>query len=476
MRSLFPRNEPDVSESPSVELVLRRAQSVVVRRPSERAKTWQRVQGRVQGLGVPSPRAVLVVNWARASLVATIVAAGVILSMRLVQTPLSLMRTTLKTTSGVMSTRRISDALTRPASAAATKDREVPQEDWITVDLRSDGQLFATATASFQIPSVPAAAHEPYVVTLDRGELCAQVSHRDQGTQGPFIVQAPTIRAVVVGTRFCVFAGATPAASWVKVEEGLVQVERVGAGSLLAAAGALVHAGATHPPDEGPLAALDPTSPIPRAEPTDSTGRTARPAGRAARGTLSSCLAGPVELRERCLWHEAGGEGLAAENALYLLGTMARDRQHDGTAALSLWETYRHRFPQGALSAETSWNIFSELLAERRYDQALSESDEFLRRHENFSRVGEVKLRRAEILRDLGRMGEAVDAYRKLLAEETRPTLRDDALFGLGTCQARLGAAGEAQATWERYQREFSAGRHRAEVVRQLNAAQGGTP
>jgi hypothetical protein len=325
-------------------------------------------------------------------------------------------------------------------------------DGWIEVDLGVVGRLFVAPEASFRLPEPTPLPESEYVVDLDRGVLCAEVSHRDPALQGPFIVQSAALRATAVGTRFCVLAGVSPDDSWVMVEEGRVRVERMGEPTMLAGIGSLVR-GRDHP------RALDPPQPA-RAE---------RPS--AAR-VASECLSSRSKVaEENCLWRRAGRADLGAQNALYLLGALARDEDHDGPAALSIWQTYLQRFPRGALVAETRWAMFDELVDERRYPEAIRMSEDFLREAPTYFRLGELETRRGDLLAGtLDRPSDAEQAYRHALAIESRPFLREKALFSLGSCQEKLGEAAEARATWELYLREFPQGIHAGEVESRLAA------
>ena len=419
--------------------VLTQAHQLLARDAPARADTWQRLHGRLLGLQPARSNRTLVVHWHRVSFVATTLALAVAFFSIAARRPSVKGRNTTEAT----------------VTAAAT-DKLLP-DGWTEIDLESVGRLFASPDAIFHLPTTSTVnAGDSYTVALDRGEICAQVAHRDVATQGPFVVQAPGIRAVAIGTRFCVLAAAPPAESWVMVEEGRVRVERPGRQDVFAGAGGLVKAGGLDAAEgNGPRAEM--------ATPHRTLGK--RQLASPAAGL--ACPAGPNSERERCLWQQAGGSDLAAQNALYLLGVLARDRQNDGPAALSIWRAYEHRFPKGVLAVETRWSIFEELVAEHRFDEALSSSEELIKQHGDFFRVGELHLRRAEILRDtLGRPADAEAEYQNLLSTESRAALRDEALFGLGVSQERLNQSTAAQATFRRYLNEFPTGKHRAQAER----------
>jgi TolA-binding protein len=176
--------------------------------------------------------------------------------------------------------------------------------------------------------------------------------------------------------------------------------------------------------------------------------------------------------RSSCLWLEAGGSDLAAQNALYLLGAAAQGDEHDGRSAVSIWQTYLHRFPRGVLVGETTWAVFDELVSERRYEEALSISGSYLESFPGSAQATELSLRRGDLLAEtLNRPLEAEQAYRGVLLGGGHPLLRDDALFKLGLCYERLGESAEARVAWQRYQADFPNGRHAAEVAERLTPA-----
>ncbi len=65
-----------------------------------------------------------------------------------------------------------------------------------------------------------------------------------------------------------------------------------------------------------------------------------------------SCPATPVEARVSCLERLAEGSGLGAQNALFELGWVELHQRGAPSRALTQWERYLQRFPEGALEAE----------------------------------------------------------------------------------------------------------------------------
>ncbi len=457
---------------PEPDEILAQSQQLVARGASEKTDTWHRLHGRMLGLQARRSKSVWVVRWRRVGLVAASLVMGSMILWTATERGWPIAVSTAVEVAfeqGVAKARSRASPETvdvnRIRRPPADSESPPPPDGWTEINLHQVGRLFAAPHAVFHLPNPSIAGSEPsYTVVLDNGEVCAQVSHRNEATQGPFVVQAPGLRAVAVGTRFCVFAGPTPVESWVMVEEGKVRVERDGGQLSLAGTGGVVHG-----IGRNTLASTEVlASGVDAERAAANKGPTSQ---QSALSTGFPCPEAPAELRERCLWRQAGGSGFAAQNGLYLLGVMARDQQHDGPAALSIWQTYQHRFPQGVLAVETSWNIFEELVAEHRFDEAMSSSDAFLAQHGDFFRAGELQLRRADILRDsLGRPAEAKAEYQQVLTRESRAALRDEALFGLGRCQERLGERADARSTFELYGKQFPTGNHRAEVARRLEA------
>jgi len=432
-----PRPEQLLAE---VDGLLARSRRLVKRDATERAATWRRLEARLGRR--PTPKG-LVIRWPRvgiaAAAVAALSAAGVTVGRGQHWSAM------------VRSRMAVLDPHLAPAAAKAPPVSSGSwRTGWQETDLGFNGKLIAAPEARFRLPSDATSAAGPYVIALERGEICVQVAHRDPVTQGPFMVETSQLRAVAVGTRFCVFAGSDAAASWVMVEEGKVRVERGSDQSRLAEAGMVVHAGELQAPTASPPSPVpSPLRHVPA--PLSST-------------SGFSCPLAPRNRRDACLWRKTNGTGLSAQNALYLLGAEA-DRDQQPGRALAIWQSYVRRFPNGILGAEAAFNAFEDLLGEKRFDEALVTADDLLAHHAGFARAGEVRLRRGELLRTtFGRPQEALVEYRRILSGESRDLLREDALFGIGLCEEQLGDRGVAQATWEAYLREFPSGRYRAEV------------
>ena len=353
--------------------------------------------------------------------------------------------------------------LKRPQrSEQLPEPRPTEPDGWTEVDLGSIGRLFVSPGASYRLPGPLLPPESEYVVDLDNGELCAQVSHRDPARQGAFIVSSPSLRAIAVGTRFCVNADPSPDASWVVVEEGRVRVERLDGPAMLAGIGSLVRG--------REVDRLQPLLSGPATNGPVSTRSSDEQRSAAARGGAAACLSSrDAVAQENCLWRHAQRSDLGAQSALYLLGTQAHDRG-EGTLALSIWQTYLRRFPHGVLVVETQLAVFDELIDERSYSEAVALSEQLERAAPTYFRLSEVEIRRGDLLaQELGRPVEAEQAYRRALHMESRPFLRERALYALGSCQEKLGKTAEARGSWAAYLREFPQGSHAMELAGRLD-------
>jgi hypothetical protein len=432
-----------------VDTLLEESSELTERSAALKAQTWHRLRRSAIGIANSSRPTFAITGWLPTSLAAIAAMATVTLLVHVSRGPPK--ATTTPTPIGIATA-------TNPATS-----RDQRSDGWREIDVTA-GLLFAAPGTTLQLPDAAPTAHADYVVNLDRGELCVQVAHRDPLTQGSFVVRTTELRAVAIGTRFCVTAGASADESWVAVEEGRVRVDRMGLPSVLAGPGDLVRG-------TDQVAPADRAATHPPIRPSFATGAPQRRA-------TSSCLASASpEGEQRCLWLQAGRDDLAAQNALYLLGALARDQEHDGRTALSIWQTDLHRFPRGALKNETIWAVFDELVAERRYEEALSATEDFVRDSRSSPQASQLALKRGDVLVDeLHRPLQAQQIFRNILASETRPLLRDEALFKLGICLEQLGETSEALATWQRYETEFPRGRHSLEVGQRLDSRSGSDP
>jgi hypothetical protein len=326
--------------------------------------------------------------------------------------------------------------------------KALPSAAWREIDLGPVGRLSLAPGARIRLPTPEPKPEDPYRVTLDEGQLCAQVNHRDPLRQRPFEVDAPDLKVIVVGTRFCVFAGSEP--SWVAVEEGRVQVQGGADEAVFVAAGECLQANDPRlvrapVPSPGVVASI---APMEAPSPRGITRRAPSPAPRQSRDS----------------------NGLSLENAAYESGLRAIEA-HRGAEALAVWEDYRQRFPQGVFGAEVDLYRLRELAAEGRAVLALSAADEFAREHPADWRRPEEELIRADVLREqLHQPAQSLPIYERLIASERQASLSERAFYGLCMSERALSRRVEAAARFRQYLQRFPDGQHRDEVERLLTS------
>jgi TolA-binding protein len=279
-----------------------------------------------------------------------------------------------------------------------------------------------------------------YAIQLDRGSLCAEVASRDLGSEGAFRVKTRQLEVTVIGTHFCVEAG--PDLSSVSVQRGRVRVAREGVSVVLGA-------GESIRSDAPPLrAALLPPQRAWRDRPAPGN-------------PLNAQVAAQDDAPEPL-------GSLSLENELYQRALQEARRENHPQAA-GLLADYLKRFPTGLYAPEAGSELATELGLAGRPGEALAAARERLRSFPRDPHDGDVKLLMAGLLReDLGRPADALAVYEDLLNASAGPDWRAEALFGKGVCEERLGDSAVARELWRRYQAEYPAGRHAAEVERLL--------
>jgi hypothetical protein len=316
-----------------------------------------------------------------------------------------------------------------------------------SVSIGDEAELTATANAHYQLPPPVVGSTDPRQVDLQLGSVKVK-AHSTQGIR----VSTPQLRVEV--QRALVQVQVAGEVTEVRVEEGRVGVAR-GDGPLV-----YLNGGEWIRSDDPRLARSQAqantegdSAPVPGAGPKKVVG----PEDRCA-------LLSQIEVRRSCLTQLALGSDLSAQNALYLLGLLERGEGKDGRAALEDWRAYQHRFPMGPLGPEVSIGAFSELLDEHRYDDALHEADNYLQHYPDDAHVDEVRLIRANLLREhLGQPKLALDGYEKL-ANSSKPSLRQEAEFGQALSLGALHRDAEERSALEHYLSEFPEGRHSREA------------
>ena len=188
-------------------------------------------------------------------------------------------------------------------------------------------------------------------------------------------------------------------------------------------------------------------------------------------GTLptapDSCAPVPQpEARRSCYAQVALGSGLAAQNALFALGQLdlAANRL---PSAVQYFHAYAQRYPDGALWPEATAGMLTARLAEHAWPQALEAAELYLARAPGGARGPEVRLIRANLLREhTGQLQEALQAYQALAQDGVPATVRSEALFGIALSASRLGRVAAARDALDAYAREFPQGVHADDVAR----------
>jgi TolA-binding protein len=295
---------------------------------------------------------------------------------------------------------------------------------------RADVQLVSSPSALYEELTAPTPGESPRQVVLWAGRLDAAVEKQPPGRQ--FAIITPHLRVVVVGTRFSVEVEG----DWtrVTVQQGRVRVESVSQ-RLELGPGESVRS------DDPRFAAAAPPA--------------------EARSTCEAVAEGPARLA--CYERLSRGEGLAAENALFLLG-LAAERQRDPTAALERWKSLCDRFPDGVLVPEAQLASLRLLVGQRRTAEALEVATRFLSRHAADTRTPEVLLVRARLLCALpARRTEAVASLTTLHSlPAASSAVQQEALFALAACQRDSGDPAGAADSLRSYLQRFADGPHAA--------------
>jgi hypothetical protein len=309
-------------------------------------------------------------------------------------------------------------------------------------------------------------------IALEVGELRATVD--EDASDEPLIVATPQVR--VVAGPGAIAVRVASGLTHVVVEEGEARVES-GERSVV------LHAGEELLSSDDRLAVRPPsaTSPSPSDAPTPPSKAGLPPTirSRALRSTAAESRERPhtddcaeeatADRRSRCYGAIAKGDDIAAQNALYALGLLARDERHDSAEAVRKWREYQARFPNGILAPEASLGVLGELMKAGHHKEASKEADRYLALAPDGARAGEVMLIRAHLLREhLGALEESLEAYRKAEARAGLQDVRAEAIFFQGVVEDQLGHPDRSREAFVRYLRQFPAGERAAEVERRL--------
>ena len=226
---------------------------------------------------------------------------------------------------------------------------------------------------------------------------------------------------------------------------------------------------AASPPPPLVLAERDPIQPVDRAvlppavPPPPSPAAAAPTAGAYANG-LALERRGKLEAAAAELRRADEDDPGHADLALYALGRLFQHRLHDSQNALAAFESYRSRYPGGALLPEVDLAVLEVEMAAGNRKAALAESGRFLATHPASERADEVRLLHGNLLREGGDCHAALEAYAQVAA----PAFADEALYETAYCQRKLGDGAAARASLQAYRRRFPAGVHRDQVSTEL--------
>jgi hypothetical protein len=341
---------------------------------------------------------------------------------------------------------------------------------------------------------------------VEGGEVRFSVPHRQPGH--PFVVRADGYRVVVVGTRFGVnvagkdgIAGAgkldgkTDKVA-VDVDEGVVEVWETTSGQRLAR---LTPGERWQSPDLAPEPpppplpvepAPEPSAAVPAApEPAHSSHATRHHAGgrtlalaspgdgastrdraasetptaeaAAARAALAS---GDADRALQLYKALAQGTGPSAENASYEIGKVLSEKMGQPQSAVAAWRRYRAAHPDGILRVEADVSIIETLGRIGESDEALSEANEFLRRHPDSERRTEIARLAGDLYRAHGDCRRALGAYQVALGATRPRDAVEAAAFHRADCLVRLGDSGGPDAA-RAYLRAYPNGKFRSEAT-----------
>jgi hypothetical protein len=337
----------------------------------------------------------------------------------------------------------------RPERRTSPSARMSDGPQWREIDLPGTGRLSLAPGSRARLPVPEPSPEDSYRATLDRGQLCAQVNHRDPVRQGPFVVEAPGLRVSVVGTRFCVFA--PQGSAWVAVQEGRVRVEGENGEPVELAAGESLHADDARllwtASGSRSIPGLD--SPAPSLAPT------------------------PQHVRRSPEAERSGGLGTLTEAAALRQVVNLRDNP---VAAKGAMQVYRNLFPKGALAHEA--DVLELQIDLTAGDEAAAlallgkmEIDE----KTTPDKRRELEVIHGELLARSGRCSAALELFRSAIDEPNPPDVMERAMFGEGSCLLTMGLWTESRKALTGYLDRFPKGRFRGQALADLKRARLGS-
>lgn len=336
----------------------------------------------------------------------------------------------------------------------------------LSLTLRGGAEAHLEPTSILRVDSEAGGGDRPVV---EQGAVSFSVPHQAPGHS--FSVAAGPYRIVVVGTKFRLRVEGEHVA--VHVDEGVVEVWRKRRLARLT-------------PGDSWSSPSEPTGPAEAAR--SSSNGDARPAGSgpksppaeappAAAATsrdpaqeARSALAAGEPYRALDVYRAiAARGGPAAENAEYEIGRVLRDRLRQPDEAITAWRRYRSQHPDGLLRIETDVSIIETLVRSGDSGGALAEANDFLRRHPDSERRGEIARVAGDLYRAQGDCHRAIGAYHLALSSSRAKDVTEYASFHSAACLANLGdAAGNA--ALRDYLRAWPSGRFSGDANRLLQA------
>jgi tetratricopeptide (TPR) repeat protein len=147
---------------------------------------------------------------------------------------------------------------------------------------------------------------------------------------------------------------------------------------------------------------------------------------------------------------------LAAEAALVKQAVEELRVKRDPRAVLETLRRYEARYPRGALAREARLTRIEALLALGRRAEVLRLLDA---ESGTLPRHAELRILHGELLAEAGRCAEAIRHFTAELGAGSARKLAERALYGRGSCRARLGDLAGARADLTRYLELYPRGR-----------------
>lgn len=155
------------------------------------------------------------------------------------------------------------------------------------------------------------------------------------------------------------------------------------------------------------------------------------------------------------------GQDPHANLALYELGRLEQRKLDDLPGARDAFSRYLDDYPHGLLQQEVRLSLMEVDAALSKSKEALSQASTFLDTYPSSERAPDVRLLRANLLREKGRCDDALDDYRQLVAH---PTLGEESLFFSAWCQRQGDHADNAEASLRELLQRFPNGRYASEA------------